>query len=201
MSSGRARSRAAASRSIAVAIMLLTLTACAHSGSSTRSNPPAAGVTGLGAPLAAWTNHHGSEQKTPEQQTSEQQTPEQQTPEQQTPEQAGVVYSSVLTDPAGRVDGYVVTMTARSLSQAEALVRQDLPADATASAPSAVEGIEGTKCEIVDFMSPTLHRLFGAEHGDAVMAVFQAENAIAMDTDRITRAVVVFPGPLFPRQC
>jgi hypothetical protein len=128
-------------------------------------------VTGLGATESVWRAHHDT------------------------------TYSSVLFDPAGRVEVYVVTMSARPLAQAVALVTQDLPADAKASAPSLVEGIEGTMCEIVEFTSPTLSDVLGGEHGGDVMAVFAAESAVDMDTTAIARAVVVSGNEQWPRQC
>jgi hypothetical protein len=127
--------------------------------------------TGLGATRDAWAAHHG----------------------------AG--YSSVLTDAAGHVEGYLLTMGARSLDQAEALVRRDLPADATTSTARLTSSTESARCEIVEFTSPTLGRLLGGGHGDQVMAAFQSENATILDTARITRAVVVSGNEGLPRQC
>jgi hypothetical protein len=136
------------------------------------AEPAAVQLTGLGAMKVTWTSHHG----------------------------AG--YSSVLTDPAGRVRAYVLTWTTvRPLARAQAQVTQDLPADAIASQPKLTVGIEGTTCEIVTFTSATLQRALGGGSGDEVMASFGAENAIVMDTDRIVRVVVVAGSANLPRQC
>jgi hypothetical protein len=128
-------------------------------------------LTGFGASRAVFTAHRGPE------------------------------YSSIVTDAAGRVQSYILTTPPRTLAQAQAAVKRDLPADATASPPQAVVGIEQTKCEIVEFTSPTLQRVFGGDHGGQVMAVFEAENAIVMDTERIVSATVVSGVENLPRQC
>jgi hypothetical protein len=125
-------------------------------------------LTGIGASGAGWRAHHGTG------------------------------YDDVLTDPNGHVDGYVVTMSPRSLAAAEALVRADLPADATAGTAQPSVGVEGTKCEIVAYSSPTLRRILG----DAdVTAVFQTAAAITMDTSQISHAVVSSAVTGLPRQC
>jgi len=112
------------------------------------------------------------------------------------PPPAGV--STVLTDPHGRVDAFIVTMTPRTLAEAIALVSGYLPADATAGRPRPVEGIEATRCLIVEFTSPTL----GARLGDTrAMAVFQTAAAVVMDTRKITHAVVASPVSGLPEAC
>lgn len=125
-------------------------------------------LRGLGASATAWRAHHGAD------------------------------YIDVLTDPQGRVAGYVVTMTPRSLASAVELVRADLPADAKAGPAELVEGIEGTKCEIVDFSSAKLRSMLGS---DTVTAVFQTSAAITMDTTQISHAVVASAVEGLPRQC
>ena len=62
-------------------------------------------------------------------------------------------------------------------------------------------GIEGTKCEIVDFDSVTLGHVLGGDHGDQVMAVFETDAATVMNTDLITQASVVSANAGFPRGC
>jgi hypothetical protein len=114
-------------------------------------------LTGFGAAKAVFTAHRGSD------------------------------YSAIGTDKAGRVTGYILTTPPRSLAQAEAAVKQDLPSDATGSAPRKLVGIEGTECEIVHFTSATLGHVLGSTD---VLAVFEAENAIAMDPNRIVTATV-----------
>jgi hypothetical protein len=125
-------------------------------------------LTGIGASRDQWHKHHG----------------------------AG--YADVLTDSKGHVDGYVLTMTPRSLAAAEAVVRADLPADTTAGTARLTVGIEGTKCEIVGYSSPTLRHVLGSA---AVTAVFQTAAAITMDTSRITHAVVSSAITGLPQQC
>jgi hypothetical protein len=127
--------------------------------------------TGLGAPSAVWKTHHDG------------------------------AYSSVLTDWAGRVSGYVLTLAPTPLDQATAQVRRDLPADTTASPARSMVGIEATKCEIVEFHSVTLQRVFGEERGGDVIAAFEAENATVMDTDRIVHVVVVSGTENIPQGC
>ncbi|HEY2795273.1 MAG TPA: hypothetical protein VGJ28_23135 [Micromonosporaceae bacterium] len=125
-------------------------------------------LTGLGGSKAAFGQHRGSE------------------------------YSSIGTDKDGRVTGYILTTQPRSLAQAEAAVRKDLPSDATGSAPRKLVGIEGTECEIVHFSSPTLGKVLGSAD---VLAVFQAENAIAMDTNRIVTSTVTSGVNAPPDRC
>jgi hypothetical protein len=128
-------------------------------------------LTGLGATIAGWNAHHGS------------------------------AYSAVLTDPGGHVQSYIQDFDARTLASALAQVKADLPADANASEPQLVVGIEGTTCEIVDFTSATLRRVLGGAHGGMVTAAFSSANVLVMDTDRIVRVVVVSGNENLPRQC
>jgi hypothetical protein len=125
-------------------------------------------ATGLGATAAAWHAHHGA------------------------------AYSNVLTNEDGRVSGYSMTMSPRSLVDAEALVRRDLPVDATAGAPVLTVGDEATKCEIVEFTAPSLAGPLG---NDRVMAVFSTSAAVTMDTNAIDHAVVVSGAEHYPRAC
>jgi len=107
----------------------------------------------------------------------------------------------VVTDPAGRVQGYLLVVTPRPLADAQALVRGDLPSDAVAGAPEVGHGVEGTVCQIVDFTSPTLGRVLGGPHGDRVVAAFQTDAAIVMDTTAITHIVVASANEGLPRGC
>jgi hypothetical protein len=126
-------------------------------------------ATGLGAARADWTSHH-----------------------------TGGGYTDVLADANDRVAGFTVTMSPRTLADAEALVRRDLPADTTSSAASAAEGVEGTKCLIVDFTSSTLQKSLGS---DRAMVVFSTAAAVMMDTTKIDHAVVVSASENYPRAC
>ena len=128
-------------------------------------------LTGLGATKAVWDAHHTSG------------------------------HATVITDHAGRVDGFLLVLPVGTLVAAEARVRQELPSDATAGPAVLMVGIEGTKCEIVDFTSPTLRRALGGDHGDRVMAVFETDAATVMDTNLITQASVVSANANFPRRC
>ena len=139
--------------------------------SSSSGSDPTAHLTGLGATLSTWKAHHG----------------------------AG--YSDVVTDRAGHVDSFIVTMSAQSLTMAQAQIKRDLPADATAGPARPSVGIEGTQCEIVDFTSPTLGKVFGGDGGDRVLAVFAAQNPNLMDTTRIVHAVVVSGSKHLPEEC
>ncbi len=135
------------------------------------ASSPQPDLTGLGATKTTWDAHHASGQAT------------------------------VITDHAGRVDGFLLVLPAGTLTAAEARVRRELPADATAGPPALLVGIEGTRCEIVDFVSPTLRRALGGDHGDRVMAVFETDAATVMDTNLITQASVVSANAGFPRRC
>lgn len=128
-------------------------------------------VTGLGGTVSAWNGRHGPE------------------------------YSSVVADPAGRVEAYVVTMSPRPLAQAEDLIRRDLPADTTAAAPVLGHGVEGGVCEIVVFTSPTLAKRFGDAAGARAVAAFSAANATVHDTARVARAVVTSGVQHLPAAC
>jgi len=108
-------------------------------------------------------------------------------------------YATLITDGRQRVTGYVATISPRRLTDAEALVRNDLPADATASAPRLVVGDEATKCEIVVFTSTTLARVLG--DGDTVVALFQTDAATSMDTTRISHITVTYGDQTNPYRC
>jgi hypothetical protein len=138
-------------------------------------------VTGLGAPKSSWGAHHSAQPATGA--------------------QPPPGYSSVVTDHAGRVEGYQLTVTPRPLAEVQRLVRADLPADARASAARGMVGVEGTMCEIVDFTSPALGRILGGPLGSDVMVVFQAEDPNKMDLNRIVTAVVVSGNEALPHQC
>jgi hypothetical protein len=143
------------------------------SACSSSSDPHLTGphLTGLGATLTTWKADHGAD------------------------------YSDVVTDPAGHVDSFIVTMKAQSLTSARAQIKRDLPADATAGPARRSVGIEGTQCEIVDFTSPTLGKVFGGDGGDRVLAVFAAQNPNLMDTTQIVHAVVVSGSKHLPEEC
>jgi len=129
-------------------------------------------LTGMGATLTTWKAHHGAD------------------------------YSDVVTDPSGHVDSFIVTMSAQSLTMAEAQIKRDLPADSTSGPARRSVGIEGTQCEIVDFTSATLGKVFGAGGGtDQVLAVFAAQNPNLMDTTQIVHAVVVSGSKHLPEEC
>ncbi len=125
-------------------------------------------ATGLGAAKADWSAHHADG------------------------------YTDVLVDEHDRVTGFNVTMSPRSLADAEALIRRELPADATAGPAVLAVGVEGTKCEIVDFTSPALGKTLGS---DQVMAVFSTAAAVVMDTTKITHVVVVSGVEHYPHEC
>lgn len=157
-----------------LALMLATTLAGCSSGSGPATVPSpsaASGLLGLGAPLGIWQQRHS----------------------------AG--YADVLTDAQGRVESYVLTMSDRTLAKAVTRVRADLPPDATSGPPQLVEGIEGTKCVLVDFTSPTLGRALGGRRGAEVLAVFQTQAAITLDQRRISHAVVISGNEQRPRQC
>jgi hypothetical protein len=124
--------------------------------------------TGLGAESARWRAHHGP------------------------------AYTDVLTTGDGRVAGFTVSMTPRSLADAEALVRRDLPPGTTAGPAALTVGVEATKCEIVEYTAPDLRAVLGS---DRVMAVFSTAAAVTMDTSAIDRAVVVSAIEDYPRAC
>jgi hypothetical protein len=137
-----------------------------------RQHSTSAGPTGLGATKRVWSAHHGSD------------------------------YSSILTDSAGRVTGYILTWPKpRSLAQALAQVRSDLPADATASRPQLTVGIEMTECDVVVLRSATLRTALDGAAGSEVVAAFQAKSANVMNTGRIVRAVVLVAAGDRPLQC
>src|SRR5215468_1935592 len=96
-----------------------------------------------------------------------------------------------VVDANGLVEGYTATFAPRPLADAVASVRAELPEDATATPPRAVAGIEGTKCEIVEFTSAKLGRLLGGRDGSHVLAVFETSAATSMDTNRISQVTVV----------
>ena len=158
---------------VAAGLSLVPLVACTSSPAAPKPTitDDIAVVTGLGATRAAWEAHHRSG------------------------------YATVITDRDGRVDGFLLVMPAGSLTAAVAAVRQELPPDATAGTPVITVGVEGTKCEIVDFDSPTLRHILGGAHGDQVMAVFETDAATVMDANLITQASVVSANAGFPRRC
>ena len=134
------RSRTCATALVAAALSTaLVAPGCASPSGRAHRAPSATGstpyVTGLGSTLAVWNAHHSA---------------------------AG---ATVLTDPRGRVDGYVLFVPPEPLAEAIARVRADLPPDATAGAPEPAEGVEGTKCAIVEFRSETLGRMLGNDGG------------------------------------
>ncbi|HEY7175351.1 MAG TPA: hypothetical protein VH442_10575, partial [Micromonosporaceae bacterium] len=88
-------------------------------------------MTGLGTTIDVWRSHHQNDGAQP------------------------------VTDAAGRVIGYVATISPRSLADAELGVRADLPADAVAAPARLVVGVEGTKCEIITYTSAALGRALG----------------------------------------
>jgi hypothetical protein len=108
-------------------------------------------------------------------------------------------YATLITDGRQRVTGYLATISPRRLADAEALVRNDLPPDATASAPRLVVGDEATKCEIVVFTSRTLARVLG--DGGTVVTLFQTDAATSMDTTRISHVTVTYGDQTNPYRC
>ena len=175
------RSRTCSTALVAAALSTaLVAPGCASPSGRAHRAPSATGstpyVTGLGSTLAVWNAHHSA---------------------------AG---ATVLTDPRGRVDGYVLFVPPEPLADAIARVRADLPPDATAGAPEPAEGVEGTKCEIVEFRSETLGRLLGNDgdgngDSDKVMAVFETAAATTMDTASIAQITVVSGHAQLPRRC
>ena len=156
---------------LAVAASVAVLVMAASACSSSSGPHLPAQLTGLGATLTTWTAHHGAD------------------------------YSDVVTDRAGHVDSFIVTMSAQSLTMAQAQIERDLPADAAAGPARRSVGIEGTQCEIVDFTSPTLGKVFTGDGGDRVLAVFAAQNPNLMDTTQIVHAVVVSGSKHLPEEC
>jgi hypothetical protein len=153
--------RPAAAAIAAVAAVALGGCTTGSAGTAGPASPPGPGLTGLGAPRTVWDAHH-----------------------------VGGGYSSVVTDAAGRVLGYLLRVGPRPLADAAGLVLRDLPVDARAGAPVVGHGVEGTVCEIVEFTSPTLGGVLGGPAGDRVTAAFQTDAAIVMDPARITHIVV-----------
>ncbi len=127
--------------------------------------------TGLGAPPGAFHAHHDAR------------------------------YSDVLTGDRGTVDGYILSVPAQPLAAVEALVKRDLPGDAAIGPARRVVGIEGTTCDIVHFSSAALGKLLGGKRGTDVMAVFQTQAAVTLDTARISHAVVISGNENRPEQC
>lgn len=125
-------------------------------------------LIGLGATVQDWRAHHGIE------------------------------YTDVLTSADGRVTSFTLDMTPRSLAAAETLARRELPSDATMGATVQSEGVEGTKCEIVDYTSPTLRTALGSAD---VMAVFSTAAAVTLDPTQIDHMVVVSAAEHYPRAC
>ena len=175
------RSRTCGTALVAAAMSTaLVASGCASPSGRAHRAPSATGstpyVTGLGSTLAVWNAHHSA---------------------------AG---ATVLTDQRGRVDGYVLFVPPEPLADAIARVRADLPPDATAGAPEPAEGVEGTKCEIVEFRSEALGRLLGNDgdgsgDSDTVMAVFETAAATTMDTASIAQITVVSGHAQLPRRC
>jgi hypothetical protein len=158
--------RHARPRLISPAVFVAAAIATSSAACTPNAHPPtsqatSSALTGLGGTIAVWRSHHETDGAQP------------------------------ITDKAGRVIGYVATITPRSLADAESGVRADLPADAVATPARLVVGVEGTKCEIVTYKSATLGRALGGPHGDVVRAGFQTDAATTMDTSRITRVTVV----------
>src|SRR5215475_7977273 len=106
-----------------------------------------------------------------------------------------------VVDGHGLVEGYTATFAPRPLADAVASVRAELPEDATATPPRAVAGIQGTKCEIVQFTSAKLGRLLGGRDGSHVMAAFETNAATSMDTNRISQVTVVSANQNIPYGC